>query len=68
VVSSYLHALREKYGEALSTYPMTHPGREAFAEFHMFSTWLMGFNLLATLVLMVVLVRRPAILPESQHA
>jgi multisubunit Na+/H+ antiporter MnhB subunit len=68
VVSSYLHVLREKYGEALSTYPMTHPGREAFAEFHLFSTWLMGFNLLATLALIVVLMRRAAVLPDSQHA
>lgn len=58
VVSRYLHELREKYGDALSSLPISHSGGEAFAEFHQFSVTLMSLNLLAALVWFVVLLRR----------
>ncbi len=63
IVSKNLHSLREQYGEALSTMPMGHSSpRVTFALYHQFSVALMTFNLLATLVLIVYLIRRR---PES---
>jgi Domain of unknown function (DUF4149) len=66
VVSKQLHSLREQYGEALSTMPLATSGpRFAFALNHQFSVALMSLNLVATLVLIVYLIRRPAISGES---
>ena len=59
VVSRSLHQLREQYGDALSSLPLDHPASAAFAEFHQLSVALRSFNLLATLVLIVYLMRRP---------
>ena len=64
VVSSYMHAMRLQYGETLSTMPLEASSpRATFAFYHRLSEMLMGFSLLATLLLIVALIRRA---PESQ--
>ena len=65
VVSKNLHSLREQYGEALSTSPALQAVKSVFDGYHQASVALMSFNLLATLVLIVYLIRRPALSGES---
>jgi hypothetical protein len=57
VVSARLHALREQYGEALQTLAPSDPARLSFNQLHQFSVWLMSFDMLAALLLIVLLVR-----------
>jgi Na+(H+)/acetate symporter ActP len=59
VVSARLHLLRETYGEALSTKQVNLEAQWAFDLFHQLSVGLMSFNLLATLALIVYLIRQP---------
>ena len=65
IVSKNLHSLREQYGEALSTSPALQTVKAVFDGYHQASVGLMSFNLLATLVLIVYLIRRPATSGES---
>ena len=65
VVSKNLHLLRAQYGEALSTSPALQAVKAVFDGYHQASVGLMSFNLLATLVLIVYLIRRPAHSGES---
>ncbi len=65
VVSKNLHSLREQYGEALSTSPTLQAVKAIFDGYHQASVGLMSFNLLATLILIVYLIRRPAISGKS---
>ena len=67
VVSKNLHSLREQYGEALSTSPALQAVKSVFDGYHQASVGLMSFNLLATLLLIAYLIRRPANSGES-HA
>lgn len=60
VVSSRLHELRERYGELLATLAPTDPIRAGFNQWHQYSVWLMGFNIIAALVLIALLARRTA--------
>ncbi len=65
VVSKNLHSLRAQYGEALSTSPALQAVKSVFDGYHQASVGLMTFNLLATLLLMVYLIRRPTNSGES---
>ena len=65
VVSKNLHSLREQYGEALSTSPALQAVKSVFDGYHQASVGLMSFNLLATLLLIAYLIRRPANSDES---
>lgn len=55
IVSSRLHELRVKYGDQLSTLAASDPARTTFDLLHHYSVWLMSFNLLAALALIVLL-------------
>lgn len=55
-VSSRLHEMRLKFGE-ISMLAAGDPNRAAFDRLHHYSVWLMGFNLIAALVLIVLLTR-----------
>ena len=57
VVSAKLHQMREQFGD-ISTLAKTEATRIAFDQLHQYSVWLMSFNLLAALVLLVMLIRR----------
>jgi hypothetical protein len=57
VVSSRLHELRVKYGDQLSTLAASNPVRSNFDQLHQYSVWLMSFNLLAALALIILLAR-----------
>ncbi|MCI0391309.1 MAG: DUF4149 domain-containing protein [Acidobacteria bacterium] len=63
VVSKQLHDLRVKHGEQLATLAQSDPVRVTFDQLHQYSVWLMGFNIIAAIVLIVLLVRRT---PSSQ--
>ena len=65
IVSKNLHLLREQYGEGLSTSPALQAVKSAFDGYHQASVRLMSFNLLATLLLIVYLIRRPTHSGES---
>ncbi|MCI0662014.1 MAG: DUF4149 domain-containing protein [Acidobacteria bacterium] len=58
VVSNRLGDLRESYGEQISTLAQSDPIRLAFAQYHQFSVWLMSFNIIAALVLIVMIILR----------
>ena len=67
VVSKNLHSLRAQYGEALSSSPALQAVKTVFDGYHQASVGLMSFNLLATLLLIAYLIRRPVNSGES-HA
>lgn len=67
VVSARLHAMRAEFGDALQTMATTEPAKMAFNQLHQYSVWLMSFDMLAALVLIVLLIRAtPA--PKANHA
>jgi hypothetical protein len=67
VVSAKLHAMRAEFGEALQTMAATEPAKMAFNQLHQYSVWLMGFAMLAALVLIILLIRAtPA--PKTNYA
>ncbi|HZS08847.1 MAG TPA: DUF4149 domain-containing protein [Blastocatellia bacterium] len=57
VVSARLHEIRLNFGEALGQLPVTDPARVSFDLLHRISVGLTGFDLLAALVLITLLVR-----------
>jgi cellulose synthase/poly-beta-1,6-N-acetylglucosamine synthase-like glycosyltransferase len=68
VVSQRLHGLRAQLGD-VSALAATDPNRLAFDQLHQYSVWLMSFALMAALVLIVLLIRQPAVKPAAQfHA
>ncbi len=67
VVSAKLHAMRAEFGDALQTMAVTEPAKVAFNQLHQYSVWLMSFDMLAALILIVLLMRAtPA--PTTNHA
>jgi Domain of unknown function (DUF4149) len=58
VVSNRLSVLRESYGEQISTLARSDPIRLTFDQYHQFSVWLMSFNIIAALVLIVMIILR----------
>ncbi len=67
VVSARLHAMRAEFGEALQTMAASEPAKLAFNQLHQYSVWLLSFDMLAALVLIVLLIRvTPA--PRIAHA
>jgi len=64
VVSKSLHDLRVKYGDQLTSLAQSDPARIAFDQLHQYSVRLMGFTIIAALVLIIILVR-PAIPAKS---
>jgi Domain of unknown function (DUF4149) len=58
VVSNRLSDLRENYGEQLSALAQSDPIRLTFDQYHQFSVWLMSFNIIAALVLIVMIILR----------
>jgi hypothetical protein len=58
VVSSRLQTLRVMYGDRLASLAHTDPVRAGFDQWHQYSVWLMGFNIIAALVLIALLARR----------
>jgi hypothetical protein len=59
VVSARLHTLCEQFGERLQTLAAADPVKVAFDQLHQYSVWLMSFDLLAALILIVLLIRYP---------
>jgi Domain of unknown function (DUF4149) len=57
VVSQRLHGMRTQFGD-ISALAATDPVRVAFNQLHQYSVWLMGFNILAALILVIIMVRR----------
>jgi hypothetical protein len=56
-VSSRMHAMRLEFGE-ISQLAAGDPNRLEFDRLHQFSVWLMGFNIIAAIVLIVFLAGR----------
>ncbi|HKX31827.1 MAG TPA: DUF4149 domain-containing protein [Blastocatellia bacterium] len=56
-VSQRLHAMRAEFGD-ISALAATDQVRLAFNQLHQYSVWLMSFDILAALVLIVILLRR----------
>ncbi|QUW00023.1 DUF4149 domain-containing protein [Chloracidobacterium sp. MS 40/45] len=54
VVSAKLAAIRGALGSELEKLPLDDPTRMTFAAWHQYSVWLMGFNILAAVALIVV--------------
>ncbi len=54
VVSARLAAIRTALGSELEKLPLDDPTRLTFAAWHQYSVWLMGFNILAAVALVVV--------------
>ncbi|WP_082671178.1 DUF4149 domain-containing protein [Chloracidobacterium thermophilum] len=54
VVSAKLAAIRTALGSELEKLPLDDPTRLTFAAWHQYSVWLMGFNILAAVALVVV--------------
>ena len=69
VVSARLHAIRLLTGESIASLPSGDPVRSTFDTLHQTSVGLMGFNLLAAIVLLAILVsrvrRRGSAIPPS---
>lgn len=65
VVSQRLHELRARLGD-VSALAATDPHRLTFDQLHQYSVWLMSFNIIAALILIVLLVRQPAAKPATQ--
>jgi hypothetical protein len=64
VVSSRLQDLRVRYGDQLASLAHTDPIRSGFDQWHQYSVWLMGFNIIAAIVLIALLAWR-APTPQS---
>jgi Domain of unknown function (DUF4149) len=64
VVSSRLQDLRVRYGDQLASLAHSDPIRSGFDQWHQYSVWLMGFNIIAAIVLIALLARR-APTPQS---
>lgn len=60
VISQRLHNLRAQLGD-LSALAASDPNRLAFDQLHQYSVWLMSFCIIAALVLIVLLMRSPAV-------
>lgn len=58
LVSSNMHSLRVQAGESLYLLPASDPIRSGFDRLHQYSVGLMGFTMLAAMLLIVMLVRR----------
>jgi Domain of unknown function (DUF4149) len=58
IVSHRLHDLRLKYGDQLSSLAQNDPIKTSFEQYHQYSVWLMGFNIIAALVLISLLIQR----------
>lgn len=56
VVSKQLHDLRVEHGEQLAALAQSDPVRVTFDQLHQYSVWLMGFNIIAAIVLIALLV------------
>jgi hypothetical protein len=54
VVSAKLAAIRGALGSELEKLPLDDPTRLAFAAWHQYSVWLMGFNILAAIALVIL--------------
>ena len=60
-VSRSLHSLRLQYGDQLASLALSDPVRISFNQLHRYSVWLMGFNLIAAIILIAYWVwRSPA--------
>jgi hypothetical protein len=59
VVSNRLHQMRMSFGE-IALLAATDPARVEFDRLHQYSVWLMGFNILGAIALIVYLARRNA--------
>jgi hypothetical protein len=59
VVSNRLHQMRMSFGE-IALLAATNPTRVEFDRLHQYSVWLMGFNILGAIALIVYLARRNA--------
>lgn len=59
VVSSRMHDLRANFGE-IAMLAANDPARLEFDRLHQYSVWLMGFNILGAIALIVYLARRNA--------
>ena len=68
VVSRRLHEIRIKFGGGTTAIPVSDPARATFEQLHQLSVGLMSFAMPATLVLVVLLVRRAAKAPSLQNA
>lgn len=64
-VSAKLHAMRAEFGDALQTMAASEPAKIAFNQLHQYSVWLMSFDMLAALFLIVLLIRAT---PSPSHA
>jgi Domain of unknown function (DUF4149) len=53
VVSAKLSAMRLLMGAEIEKLPLTDPLRMAFGDLHKYSVWLMGFNILAAVALLI---------------
>jgi hypothetical protein len=58
VVSSRLQDLRLKHGDQLASLAHSDPIRAGFDQWHQYSVWLMGFNIIAAIVLIALLAWR----------
>jgi Domain of unknown function (DUF4149) len=58
VVSSRLRDLRLRHGDQLASLAQSDPIRAGFDQWHQYSVWLMGFNIIAAIVLIALLARR----------
>jgi hypothetical protein len=68
VVSRRLHEIRVKFGGGTTAIPAADPAHAVFEQLHQLSVGLMSFAMLATVVLIVVLVRRAAKTPAYRNA
>jgi hypothetical protein len=58
VISHRLRDLRLQYGDQLTDLAQNDPIRSSFDQLHQYSVWLMGFNIIAALVLIALLIQR----------
>lgn len=65
VVSRQLHEMRIQLGNGVNSIPATGPERVAFDQLHQLSVGLMSFAMIATLLLIVLLLRRSAGQPQA---
>lgn len=68
VVSRRLHEIRVKFGGGTTAIPASDPARALFDQLHQLSVGLMSFAMLATLVLVILLVRRATKSPTYSNA
>lgn len=56
-VSNRLHEMRVQFGEIAKLAP-SYPTRVEFDRLHQYSVWLMGFDIIVAIALIVILIRR----------